>query len=59
LNAPGLEGFIFVEIERFLWKCDLRDCAARDRGWQFYLSRFAKEKTKGEAPAIQARAASG
>jgi hypothetical protein len=27
----GLEGFIFVEIGRFLWKCDLREGAAKDR----------------------------
>src|ERR1700733_6505967 len=42
----GLEDLIFVEIERFLWKCDLCDRAAEDSGCSFY-STVARRGSRG------------
>jgi hypothetical protein len=41
LNARGFEGYIFVEIRRVLWKCDLGERAAQDRADRF--SRVSSE----------------
>jgi hypothetical protein len=36
MNARGSERYIFVEIRRVLWKCDLGERAAQDRVNRFF-----------------------